>query len=64
MNPYLAHMTDRELLEQIYILLLQLYSRIDRIDDDNKEFSMNLAADLLGDMLQNKVMSNGKTRNN
>lgn len=63
MNPYLSHMTDRELLEQIYILLLQLYSRVDRIDDDNKEFSMNLAADLLGDMLQNTV-NNGKTRNN
>lgn len=63
MNPLLSHMTDRELLEQIYILLLQLYSRVDRIDDDNKEFSMNLAADLLGDMLQNTV-NNGKTRNN
>lgn len=62
MNPYLTHMTDRELLEQIYILLLQLYSHIARIDDDNKEFSMNLAADLLGDVLQNKIY--GKTRNN
>lgn len=64
MNPYLSHMTDRELLEQIYILLLQLYSRVDRIDDDNKEFSMNLAADLLGDVLQKNVFNNGTTRNN
>lgn len=63
MNALLSHMTNRELLEQIYLLLLQLYSRVDRIDDDNKEFSMNLAADLLGDMLQNTV-NNGKTRNN
>ena len=64
MNPYLSHMTDRELLEQIYILLLQLYSRVDRIDDDNKEFSINLAADLLGDVLQKNVFNNGTTRNN
>ena len=41
-------LTDRELLEQIYILLLQINQKL---DDTNKEFSMNLAADLLGSML-------------
>lgn len=64
MNPYLAHMTDRELLEQIYVLLLKLYSKVDRIDDDNKEFSLNLAADLMGNMLQDRVeLNKGVNRN-
>lgn len=54
MNPYLIHMTDRELLEQIYILLLRVYQKVDRLDDDDKEFSMNLAADLMGNMLQDR----------
>lgn len=52
MNPYLVHLTDRELLEKIYVLLLQVYQKIDRMDDDNKEFGLNLAADLMGNMLQ------------
>ena len=56
-------MTDRELLERIYLLLLQIYQKVDRIDDDNKEFSMNLAADLLGDVLQKHTFY-GKTGNN
>lgn len=54
MNPYLIHMTDRELLEQIYVLLLRVYQKVDRLDDDDKEFSMNLAADLMGNMLQDR----------
>lgn len=56
MNPYLAHMTDRDLLEQIYLLLLKVHYKVDRIDDDNKEFSLNLAADILGDALQTTIM--------
>lgn len=54
MSPYLIHMTDRELLEQIYVLLLRVYQKVDRLDDDDKEFSMNLAADLMGNMLQDR----------
>lgn len=50
MNPYLVHLTDRE--------LLQVYQKIDRMDDDNKEFGLNLAADLMGNMLQDRVESN------
>lgn len=63
MNPYLVHLTDRELLEQIYVLLLQVYQKIDRMDDDNKEFGLNLAADLMGNMLQDRVeLNNGITK--
>lgn len=58
MSPYLIHLTDRELLEKIYVLLLQVYQKIDRMDDDNKEFDLNLAADLMGNMLQDRVESN------
>lgn len=63
MSPYLIHLTDRELLEQIYVLLLQVYQKIDRMDDDNKEFGLNLAADLMGNMLQDRVeLNNGVTK--
>lgn len=63
MNPYLVHLTDREILEKIYALLLQVYQKIDRMDDDNKEFGLNLAADLMGNMLQDRVkLNNGITK--
>lgn len=51
MNPYLAHMTDRELLEQIYLLLLQINVKVSEIDNDTKQFGMNVAANLVGDAL-------------
>lgn len=51
MNPYLAHMTDRELLEQIYLLLLQINVKVSEIDNDIKQFGMNVAANLVGDAL-------------
>lgn len=51
MNPYLAHMTDRELLEQIYILLLQNNVKVSEIDNDTKQFGMNVAANLVGEAL-------------
>ena len=51
MNPYLAHMTDRELLEQIYLLLLQINMKVSEIDNDTKQFGMNVAANLVGDAL-------------
>lgn len=54
MNPYLAHMTDRELLEQIYLLLLQVTVKVSEIDNDTKQFGMNLAADLVGNMLDDQ----------
>ncbi len=60
MNPYLAHMTNRELLEQIYLLLLQINVKVSEIDNDAKTFGMNLAADLLGTMLQDTKVNNSK----
>lgn len=55
MNPYLIHMTDRDLLEQIYLLLLQVNVKVSEIDNDTKQFGMNLAADLVGTMLDDQV---------
>lgn len=43
--------TDRELLENIYVLLLQIWSKVKEIDNDEKQFSMNLLADLVGTKL-------------
>lgn len=40
MNPYLVHMSDRELLEQIYMLLLQINVKVSEIDNDSKQFGM------------------------
>ena len=51
MNPYLAHMTDRELLEKIYLLLLQINVKVSEIDNDTKQFGMNVAANLVGEAL-------------
>lgn len=60
MNPYLAHISDRELLEQIYLLLLQINTRVSEIDNDAKVFGMNLAADLMGIILQDTKVNNIK----
>lgn len=60
MNSYLVHMSDRELLEQIYLLLLQINVKVSEIDNDSKTFGMNLAADLLGTMLQDTKVNNSK----
>lgn len=60
MNPYLAHMSDRELLEQIYLLLLQMNVKVSEIDNDAKMFGMNLAADLMGTMIQDVKINNSK----
>lgn len=63
MNPYLVHMSDRELLEQIYMLLLQINVKVSEIDNDSKQFGMNLAADLVGNMLDDQSVSSRKTNN-
>lgn len=44
-------LTDRELLEQIYLLLVQIYNRVKEIDNDEKQFNMNVLANLVGDAL-------------
>ena len=50
----LKHLPDRELLEEIYILLLEVHRKLDRIDDDDRQVAINLFADLLSDRLQKK----------
>lgn len=60
MNPYLVHMSDRELLEQIYMLLLQINVKVSEIDNDSKQFGMTLAADLLGNMMDDLSNNNRK----
>lgn len=64
MNPYLAHMTDRELLEQIYLLLTQVATKVSEIDNDTKQFGMNLAANLVSNMLDGQVQNNGRSERN
>ena len=62
MNPYLAHMTDRELLEQIYLLLLQINVKVSEIDNDTEQFGMNVAANLVGEALM--INNNDAQRRN
>lgn len=47
-------LTDRELLEQIYLLLLRIDAKVQEIDNDDKQFSMNVIANLIGDIINNK----------
>lgn len=47
-------LTDRELLEQIYLLLLRIDTKVQEIDNDDKQFSMNIVANLIGNMINNK----------
>lgn len=53
MNDF-KHLSDRELLENIYILLIEVHRKLDRIDDDDRQVAINLFADLLSDRLQKK----------
>lgn len=53
MNNF-THLSDRELLENIYILLIEVHRKLDRIDDDDRQVAINLFADLLSDRLQKK----------
>lgn len=46
-------LTDRELLEQIYLLLVQIYDKVKEMDNDEKQFNMNVLANLAGDYLTN-----------
>lgn len=47
----MINLTDRELLEQIYLLLLQINTKVREIDNDEKQFNMNVLANLVGDAL-------------
>lgn len=53
MNDF-THLSDRELLEAIYVLLIEVHRKLDRIDDDDRAVAINLFADLLSNRLQKK----------
>lgn len=44
-------LTDRELLEGIYTMLQYVLIKVNEIDNDDKQFGMNLAANLLSSMV-------------
>ena len=54
MNQALQHLSDRELLEQIYLLLTQINIKVKEIDNDDKQLGMNIFANIVGDMLMEK----------
>lgn len=55
MREELNHLSDRELLEEIYMLLRDVHRRLDKIDDDERAFGINVAADLFCTMLQQNM---------
>lgn len=50
----LTHLSDRELLENIYILLLEVHRKLDRIDDDERQLGINVFANLFSDIIHRK----------
>ena len=50
----LKYLSDRQLLENIYILLIEVHRKLDRIDDDERTLGINLFADILSSRLQRK----------
>ena len=50
----MEQLTDRQLLEQIYLLLQEIYHKVKEIDNDEKQFGMNLLADLVGTAITNR----------
>lgn len=49
----LSNLTDRELLEQIYILLMQVSRRLNSPEENINDFIMGVAANGLADRLFN-----------
>ena len=47
----MEQLTDRELLERKYLLLLQILNKVSEIDNDDKQVSMNVFANILADKL-------------
>lgn len=59
----LYKLTDRELLEQIYTLLQLILVKVNEIDNDEKQFGMNLAANLVGTVMDrnNEILQYNRT---
>lgn len=53
MNDF-THLSDRELLESIYVLLLEVHRKLDRIDDDERQLGINVFANLFSDIIHRK----------
>lgn len=53
MNDF-THLSDRELLEAIYVLLLEVHRKLDRIDDDERQLGINVFANLFSDIIHKK----------
>lgn len=53
MNDF-THLSDRELLEAIYVLLLEVRRKLDRIDDDERQLGINVFANLFSDIIHRK----------
>ena len=50
----IKNLSDRELLENIYILLLEVHRKLDRIDDDDRQLGINVFANLFSDIIHKK----------
>lgn len=48
MYKVLENISSRDLLEHIYVMQLQILNKLNKMDDDGKEFTLNVLADLLG----------------
>lgn len=48
MYKVLENISSRDLLERIYVMQLQILNKLNKMDDDGKEFALNLLADLIG----------------
>ena len=59
----LYKLTDRELLEQIYTLLQLILVKVNEIDNDEKQFGMNLAANLVSTVMDrnNEILQYKRT---
>ena len=53
MNDF-THLSDRELLEAIYVLLIEVHRILDRIDDDERQLGINVFANLFSDIIHRK----------
>lgn len=49
----LSQLSDRELLEQIYIILTQISRRLNSPEENANDFTMNVIANILADRLLN-----------
>ena len=49
----LSQLSDRELLEQIYMILTQISRRLNSPEENANDFTMNIIANILADRLLN-----------